>query len=251
MNFANKENIVSVVMPSYNERENILEAIERIFIALGSQLREIIVVDDDSPDKTWELVENLKNPKCHLIRRRNERGLTSALAEGVRAAKGEVVVWLDCDLGIPPEMIPRLVERLSDSDVVIGSRYIKGGSDNRPAWRVFISYIFNLGAGVLLGFKIRDYTSGFAAVRSDVIRKIPIRGKGFGEYFIDWAYRCIRAGVRITEIPYGYSLRKRGVSKTDGNLVTFCILGAQYTWHLLKTWFVTTRIFALFKVKKG
>ncbi len=251
MNFTEKENIVSVVMPSYNERENILEAIERILLTLGSQLREIIVVDDDSPDKTWELVENLKNPKCRLIRRRNEKGLTSALAEGVRAATGEVVVWLDCDLGIPPEMIPRLIERLSDSDVVIGSRYMKGGSDNRPAWRVFLSYIFNLGAGVLLGFKIRDYTSGFAAVRGDIIRKIPIRGEGFGEYFIDWAYRCIRAGVRITEIPYSYSLRKRGVSKTDGNLGTFFILGINYSRHLVKTWFVTTRIYALLKGKRG
>lgn len=251
MNFANKENTVSVVMPSYNERENILEAIERISITLGSQLREIIVVDDDSPDKTWELVENLKNPKYRVIRRRNERGLTSALAEGVGAAKGEVVVWLDCDLGIPPEMIPRLIERLSDNDVAIGSRYMKGGSDNRPAWRVFLSYIFNLGARVLLGFKVRDYTSGFAAVRGDVIRKIPIRGDGFGEYFIDWAYRCIRAGIKIVEVPYNYSLRKRGVSKTDGNLLTFCVLGVNYTRHLLKTWFVTTRVYALFKIKKG
>ena len=250
MNFANKENTVSVVMPSYNERENIQEAIERIFIALGSQLREIIVVDDDSPDKTWELVENLNNPKCRLIRRRNEKGLASALAEGVRAAKGEVVVWLDCDLGIPPEVIPRLIERLSDSDVAIGSRYMKGGSDNRPAWRVFLSFIFNLGAGVLLGYKVRDYTSGFAAVRGDVIRKIPIRGNGFGEYFIDWAYRCVRAGVRIAEIPFSYSLRKGGVSKTDGNLMTFCVLGVKYTRHLLKTWFVTTRIYALLKVKR-
>ena len=251
MNFTIKENTVSVVMPSYNERENIQEALERVSTALGSQLREIIVVDDDSPDKTWVLVENLKNPKYILIRRRNERGLASALAEGIGAAKGEVVVWLDCDLGIPPEMIPRLIERLSDSDVAIGSRYMKGGSDNRPAWRVFLSYIFNLGAGVLLGYTVRDYTSGFAAVRGDVIRKIPIRGNGFGEYFIDWAYRCVRAGVRITEIPYNYSQRKRGVSKTDGNLMTFCVLGVKYTKHLLKTWFITTRIYALLKVKKG
>ena len=86
---------VSVVLPSYNERENIIEAIDRISAAVGSRLKEIIIVDDNSPDETWKLVEEYGHPKVRLIRRVNEKGLASALDDGIRAAKGSVVVWMD------------------------------------------------------------------------------------------------------------------------------------------------------------
>ena len=93
---------VSVILPSYNERDNIVEAINRISKSLGDQLLEIIVVDDDSPDKTWSLVKDLNYEKVHLIHRKEDKGLASALAAGVEKSSGNIVVWLDCDLGIPP-----------------------------------------------------------------------------------------------------------------------------------------------------
>ncbi|MDE2237566.1 MAG: polyprenol monophosphomannose synthase, partial [Elusimicrobia bacterium] len=213
---------VSVVMPSYNERGNIAEAVERIGAALGERLLEIIIVDDDSPDGTWKVVEELGDSRVRLIRRVGERGLASALARGTSEAKGDVVVWLDCDLGIPPEMIPRLVAALDDHDVAIGSRYVPGGSDGRPPFRAFLSRLFNLGARLLLGGQVRDYTSGFAAVRRQALVRTPLLPHGFGEYFIDWAYRCIRAGDRIVEVPYPYGLRKSGLSKTDSDWRQFC-----------------------------
>lgn len=228
-------------MPSYNEKDNITEAISRIEATVGKTLLEIVIVDDDSPDGTWKVVEELKDPRVRLIRRTQEKGLASALARGTSEAKGDVVVWLDCDLGIPPEMIPKLIEPLDEFDIAIGSRYVAGGADSRHWFRAFLSWLFNFWARLLLGGKVRDYTSGFAAVRRDVLVETPLLPNGFGEYFIDWSYRSVKAGHSIVEIPYRYGYRKTGLSKTDSDWLQFCKLGVQYTRHLLKTPFVYGR----------
>jgi len=225
---------VSVVMPSYNEKETIAEAIQRISDVLQDRLLEIIVVDDDSPDGTWRIVQDLEHPRCRVIRRQDKRGLASALADGTQAGRGDVIVWLDCDLGIPPEVIPRLVGELESHDIAIGSRYVPGGADTRPKLRAALSTIFNVYARLVLGSTVRDYTSGFAAVRRDVLERVPLSGTGFGDYFIDWAYRCVKEGYRIVEVPYAYGLRKAGASKTDSDLLTFARLGFSYGLRVLK-----------------
>lgn len=224
---------VSVILPSYNERENMPEAIERITRVLGDQLLEIIVIDDDSPDRTWEAVEHLRNPRCRLVRRMDKRGLASALADGTRTAKGDVVVWLDCDLGIPPEDILKLIAHVPQYDVAVGSRYVPGGTDARPRWRALLSYAFNLYARIVLGYPFWDWTSGFAATKREVLEQNPLSNRGFGEYFIQWVYGCFRKGFTVIEVPYRYGLRKEGVSKTDGNLLVFLRLGLFYAWRVI------------------
>src|SRR3989344_7275391 len=185
----NIEDDVSVVLPSYNERENIIEAIERISKSLGSRLKEIVIVDDNSPDGTWKLVEEYGHPKVRLIRRMDEKGLASALARGVEEAQGGAIVWMDCDLGLPPEDIPKLLEPLKEHDVVIGSRYALGGKDNRTKMRAWMSTLFNVYAQLILGFYAQDYTSGFIAVKKEVTTAVPLSTEGFGEYFADFVYR--------------------------------------------------------------
>jgi len=224
---------VSVVIPSYNERENIPEAIERITGALGESLLELIVVDDNSPDKTWELVEQINHPKVKLMRRIDKRGLASALADGTRAAKGEIIVWLDCDLGIPPEDILMLTEKIGEYDVAVGSRYVPGGMDTRPKFRAFLSLVFNTYTKIVLGQKFWDWTSGFAAAKKETMRLVPLSPEGFGEYFIEWIYHCKRKKLKIIEVPYRYGLRKAGVSKTDGNVRVFLKLGFRYAMRVL------------------
>jgi dolichol-phosphate mannosyltransferase len=231
------EQKISVVMPSYNERDNIIEAMDRIINALGPSLYEIIVVDDDSPDKTWELVEHYRDPRCTVMRRVDQRGLASALAQGTQKASGEVVVWLDCDLGIHPENIPKLVEKLEGCDIAFGSRYVRGGSDERPFWRGALSVLFNLFAQILLGFRVKDYTSGFAAVRKEVLQTIPLPSTGFGDYFIEWIYKCSKHPFKIAEVGYRYHLRKGGLSKTDSNPFTFLRLGLQYALKVIEVRF--------------
>ena len=103
---------ISAILPTYNEKENIGKLISQIKKYAGVHLYEIIVVDDNSPDETWKIVEEYNHPKVRLIRRMNEKGLASALDDGVRAAQGNIIVWMDCDLGLPPEDIPRLLEKV-------------------------------------------------------------------------------------------------------------------------------------------
>ena len=225
---------VSVIFPSYNEKENIREAIKRTYKVLGKSLQEIIVVDDNSPDGTWKIVLKMKKYKALLIRRINKNGLASALARGVEEAHGDVVVWLDCDLGIPPEEIEKLVEKLNDYDIAVGSRYVKGGKDTRAKWRVILSIFINLFAILFLGSYIRDHTSGFAAVKRDVFKKVKFPDKGFGEYFIELMYRCHKKKFRIVEVGYAYGNRKGGVSKSDGNLLTLLKYGIQYGLKIIK-----------------
>jgi len=225
---------ISVVMPSYNERENITEAVRRIGRTLGESLLEIIVVDDDSPDRTWEAVEQMNDPRARAIRRIGERGLPSALGLGTREARGDIVVWMDCDLGIPPEVIPRLVEKIGEYDAAIGSRYVPGGKDDRPWVRTVFSVILNRMAQLLLDRRVKDYTSGFSAVKREVMREVPIAGGTFGDYYIDWLYRCVKKGYRVAEVGYVYGLRKSGVSKTDSNVFRFFELGIKYAWRVVR-----------------
>ena len=228
----NKENSpfreVSVIFPTYNERENIAEAIERVTKTLDDNLLEIIIVDDNSPDETWKLVEELDHPKVKLIQRINERGLASALATGIKKAKGDIIVWMDSDLGLPPEVIPRLVEKLEDYDLAIGSRFVDIGKDLRKRWIRISSHLINLFAQLVLGSHIKDYTSGFIAVRKEVFNTIKINPKGFGEYFIEFVYQCSNNKFKITEVGYVYGDRAGGVSKSTDNVLIFLKFGFQY-----------------------
>lgn len=230
---------ISVVMPSYNERENIVEAIERTTRCLGQSLLEIIVVDDNSPDGTWALVEELKHPRCSLIRRMDKRGLASALADGTSRAAGDVIVWLDCDLGIAPEYIPKLVEQLKDHDAAVGSRYASGGSDERVTARALASYMINAFAGVVFGSGLRDYTSGFAAAHKNLLRQVPLSAEGCGDYFIEWYCHALRRGFTVAEVGYPYRLRKGGTSKMDGDVFTCLRLGVGYVARICRIGWAT------------
>ena len=228
---------VSVIFPSYNESENIEEAIKRVSKSLGKQLYEVIVVDDNSPDQTWKIVERLRNPKYKVIRRVKERGLASAIARGVDEAKGNIVVWMDCDLGIPPEVVPKLVKKLESYDVAIGSRYVSGGKDSRTTFRRSVSYMMNFFASCMLGFKVRDYTSGFSAARKKVFDKVKLSKQGFGEYFIDFVHGCIKNDFKIVEVGYNYRYRKWGISKLDNSLLALFKFGMQYAYKIVKVRF--------------
>jgi len=228
VNSSSNSESVSVILPSYNERENIEEAVDRISAALGDQLLEIIIIDDDSPDETWKLVKELNREKVNLIHRKEEKGLASALAAGVEKSSGDIVVWLDCDLGIPPEEIINLIQQLNIYDVSIGSRYVKNGSDSRAKWITISSKIVNILAQIMLTNEVKDYTSGFIALKRNVVDKIKINPQGFGEYFIEFVYRCIQEKYKIIEIGYAYGNRKGGVSKSSDNFIVFIKLGFNY-----------------------
>jgi len=146
----------------------------------------------------------------------------------VNSSKGKIVVWLDCDLGIPPEEIITLVNHLNIYDVSIGSRYVNSGCDTRAKWITISSTVLNKFAQMMLSKEVKDYTSGFIAVKRKVFNHVKINPEGFGEYFIEFAYRCIQKEYNIIEIGYSYGNRKGGVSKSTNNFFVFLKLGASY-----------------------
>jgi dolichol-phosphate mannosyltransferase len=165
---------------------------------------------------------------------KEEKGLASALAEGIKKTKGNIIVWMDCDLGLPPEDIPQLVNKLNEFDIAIGSRYVKGGKDTRPWFRGFLSKMINLFARILLGNYVKDYTSGFIAVKKQVLNEITFSTKGFGEYFTEFIFKAGKKGFKITEVGYIYTERKKGKSKSDGDIITLFKLGIEYGISIIK-----------------
>jgi dolichol-phosphate mannosyltransferase len=230
------------VIPTFNEAENILVLIDAIEAALGEQLREVIVVDDNSPDGTWRLVgeRSKTDPRARLLHRTAERGLTSAIWAGIRQASGDVVCWMDSDFSHPPQTLPALVQKLDDGyDIVVGSRYVAGGRDARTdaPMRVWTSKIIAGLSNILLVPNFRDYTSGFIAARREVFDRIELRGN-YGEYFIDLIFRAHRLGFRILEIPYENAPRRAGESKTESGFVS---KGIQYLWVVARLRFEALR----------
>jgi dolichol-phosphate mannosyltransferase len=220
---------VTVVLPTYNEKENIVELINRISSCIKGYTLQIIVVDDNSPDETWKIVSIMKNPFVKVIRRMSERGIASAIGEGVKRAEGDYVVWMDCDMSLPPEKIPQLLKRLDEGyDIAIGSRYVEGGKDSRPFIRQSTSYMINLYARLILGYGIRDYDSGFIAVKREVFSVVKFPAYGYGEYFIEFVYKSAKKGYKITEVGYNNVDRTKGTSKTASSVFMLLKYGMQY-----------------------
>lgn len=219
--------MISIILPTYNERENIKALIEELQKNVEGPL-EIVVVDDDSPDGTWKVAGDIRSGEVNVIRRKGERGLATAIGRGLVEARGDLVGWMDADMCMPPSLIPEMSRWLGDHDIAIGSRYAKGGADKRGAFRVLTSRIINLYARILLGFDLRDYDSGFILMHRKVLEKVPFPSRGYGDYFIEFMYRCKKKGLRIKEVPYVFTDRTKGVSKTAGDIFGFFRLGMGY-----------------------
>ena len=233
---------VSIILPTLNEAGNITSLIECTVEALqkaGINEIEIIVVDDDSSDRTWEIASRIVYPPAHVevIRRMENHGLTASLSAGIEAARQPVLVWLDCDFSHPPERIPQMLYMLDQGfDVVVNSRYVVGGGEDRRgewgAMQMFLSLSLNWFTRFFLDASFADYTSGFVAVRREVFQEISLRGD-YGEYFVDFIFRTLRKKYRVCELPYLAMPRRSGESKTGTNLIQFLRRGRKYIGTVL------------------
>ena len=218
---------VSIILATYNERENIRDTIQGIFRHVSDSV-EVIVVDDDSPDNTWHVANSLGDLRVKVIRRIGTRGLASAFNRGVIESRGEIVGWMDADMSMPPSLLPKMIEKLKDFDIVIGSRYAEGAKDDRAPLRVYASRLINRLAGAVLGYGIRDYDSGFVVLRRTVFNKVSIIPTGYGAYFMEFLYTCRKKGLTVYEVPYVFKDRTTGISKTSASLFRFLKIGVQY-----------------------
>jgi dolichol-phosphate mannosyltransferase len=227
--------IVSVVLPTYNERENIEALIHRILEAVEVPA-EVVVVDDDSPDGTWRVVKSMagNSDGIRLVHRTDARGLTSAIARGVKEARGDAVGWMDCDFSHPPELLPSLVAALESADFAVASRYAPGGSDLRDSFLArLLSRVINGFSSLMLDRSIRDYTSGYIVARKEAVQGLGLRGD-YGEYCIDLLCRARRRGMAVREIAYQSPTRAHGESKTATNLVGYLRRGVKYVAAILR-----------------
>lgn len=227
---------VSVILPVYNEKENIVELVTQVRTHTGKDLLEIIVVDDNSPDGTSIMVKKLqqKFKNLKLIVRKNESGLPSAIWAGIIKSKGNIVIWMDGDLSHPPEYIPKMLKLIPEYDVVCASRYVRGGKDKRAISRYIISKIINLAANTLLGLNVKDLTSGFYAVKREVFEKVKIMQIGFAEYCIRFTYESIKNGFSFKEVGYHSPDRAKGKSKTQQSYTQFLKNGYSLWKELFK-----------------
>ena len=214
---------LSVIVPTYNESKNIVGILDslRKHLPIGTDA-EIIVVDDNSPDGTGNIVEEYaKNSKkeniqsVQIIHRKTERGLSSAILAGIKYAKGESVVVMDSDFSHPPQTIPKMIEELhkSEYDIVVASRYVDGGSvKGWPFKRKIISKGATKIAQHGLGIKIKDPMSGFFAFKRSIINNIKFDAIGY-KILLEILVKA--RGVKVKEIPYEFINRKEGSSKLD------------------------------------
>lgn len=239
---------ISVLLPTYNEKDNIVPLIEAIYKQVAPDTCEIIVVDDNSPDGTSQAVQQLldtqKYPLLRLRTRPTDRGLTKSLREGIQLSLGEIIVWLDCDFSMPPEKIPALLQLVARDgyDIAVGSRFLDSGSSKKnlagtgeSPLAVFLSNILNVLTKLLLFKNFTDYTSGFIAVKKSVLTAIPLRGD-YGEYFMDFMVRAILRGYSFKEIPYICVPRRFGESKTGASLPLLIKRGVNYLLFLSRLW---------------
>ncbi|MCX6776217.1 MAG: polyprenol monophosphomannose synthase [Candidatus Micrarchaeota archaeon] len=211
---------VSVVIPTYNERDNIRKLLNRISAAMekAGVGYEIVVVDDNSPDGTGEVVKKIAS-KTHtrLIARRAKLGIGSAYKEGVESTRGRIVVTMDADFSHDPSIIPLMVEEIGKgNDIVIGSRYVKGGAiDKWSIYRRIMSRTAGLFAKLVLGLKTNDLTTGYRAYTRDALRIIKFDELTSSGYSIlmEVVFRAERAGLSIKEVPITFHDREGGSSK--------------------------------------
>jgi dolichol-phosphate mannosyltransferase len=217
---------IVVVIPTYNERENLELIVGRVRLALPEV--HVLVADDNSPDGTGKIADELASTDdhVHVMHRQGKEGLGAAYLAGFAWALEhgyDVVVEMDADGSHQPEQLHLLLEALRDADLVLGSRYVKGGSVvNWPKSREMLSRGGNVYTRIMLGVPLKDATGGYRAFRASTLRTLDLTGvesKGYC-FQVDLARRAVQSGLRVREVPIEFIERELGVSKMDQRIVT-------------------------------
>ena len=226
---------ILIVLPTYNERENIAPMLEAV-LALPDKV-DVLVVDDNSPDGTWQYVEQYmaSHPegRVHLLHRAGKQGLRSAYLAGFQwglERNYDYLCEIDCDFSHNPEDVTRLVAACEEqhADLAIGSRYVSGVNVvNWPMGRIIMSYCASVYVRCISGMPVRDATAGFVCYRGTALARLlrhPIRMKGYG-FQIEMKYVAYRMGLKIVEVPIIFTDRKRGTSKMSGGIFSEALCG--------------------------
>ena len=220
---------ISIILSTYNEAPIIKETIDKIFTTIKNV--EVVVVDDDSTDGTLKIINSLENKNIKVYSRKS-RGLASAFLLGMINTNGDYVGWTDSNMPQLTHHFKDMIKKLDSYDLVLLSRYIAGGGDQRSKMRVLSSKTINFICRFFLGNEIKDYTSSiFLMNRNVLIHGVPI-AYGHGEFFIEFLYKIKKNGIKILEIPYIQPPDVEG-SKTATSIIRFLTLGLSYLIRIL------------------
>lgn len=232
---------VLVVIPTYNEAPNVERIVDRVRRAVPSA--DVLVADDNSPDGTGEIADKLAtlDDHVHVMHRPGKNGLGAAYLAGFAWALERdygVVVEMDADGSHRPEDLPRMLAALENADLVLGSRWVKGGSVvNWPAHRKLLSLGGNTYSRLALGVPIRDITGGYRAFRRQTLEQLDLHDVASAGYCfqVDLAWRAQKAGLRVVEVPITFVEREYGTSKMSGSIVSEAL------WRVTQ-WGVASRV---------
>ena len=223
----------SIILPTYNEKENLPRLIDEIEKSILKENSELIVVDDNSPDGTYKLVEDIQKGRDNikLIVRKNERGLASAIRRGIEESSYDTIIIMDTDLSHDSHTLPKMLEKSEDYDMVVASRFVNEGKMVAPWYRVKGSYLMNLAVKILLNSKIHDNTGGFLLLNKKRLSLLDLDSifYGYGDYCIRLLYKAQKKGLKIYELGYVHKYRIKGESKTS-----FFNMAFKYFWEILK-----------------
>ena len=216
---------VLVVIPTYDERENLELIVARVRAATPAV--DVLVADDNSPDGTGQIADTLAaaDQQVHVLHRAGKQGLGAAYLAGFAWALErdyDTVVEMDADGSHQPEQLPRLLEALGRADVVLGSRWVPGGRvENWPPHRMFLSRGGNTYTRLALGIPVRDATGGYRAFRRTALLALDLDDVASQGYCfqVDLAWRAVQRGLRVVEVPITFVERVRGDSKMSGSIV--------------------------------
>jgi dolichol-phosphate mannosyltransferase len=238
-------------VPTYNERENVPVILDRLLAAVPTV--NALVVDDGSPDGTGEVSDKIaeSDDRVHVIHRTSKQGLGAAYVAGFGwglDAGYDVLVEMDADGSHAPEQLPRLLSALRHADLVLGSRWVPGGEVvNWSKGREILSRGGNLYTKLAMGINLGDVTGGYRAYRRSVLESIDLTQVASEGYCfqVDLAWRAIRAGFRVTEVPITFAEREIGESKMSGDIIREALLrvtewGASHRLAQLKKLMSTT-----------
>lgn len=208
--------MVSIILPAYNEKDNLVPLIADIHKYLAAYDHEIIVVDDNSPDGTYGAVRDLNLPFVKPILRVEKRGLANSIRCGIENAKGDAIVVMDSDFNHKPEYLPFMIDSLRYYDCVVASRYLYGGG-MYSRQRLLMSWAFNIFVRLTVGGQITDNLCGYFAIRRETIEGLDY-GEifwGYGDYYMRLLYLLQKDRTAILQFPAVYGPRQSGRSHTN------------------------------------
>tara|TARA_A100001015_G_C15036262_1_gene736409 strand:+ start:3300 stop:4001 length:702 start_codon:yes stop_codon:yes gene_type:complete len=224
---------ISIILSTFNESAAIEKTVDEIIKYIPDV--EVVIVDDDSNDGTIEILKRLENNNIKVFLRKKTKGLASAFLLGLINTSGDYIGWIDSNMTKTVKMFPEMIKNLNDNDIVLLSRFVMNGKDERNIVRKWSSYILNKITKLILRSEINDLSSGiFIMKRKVLLDSLPI-ASGHGEFMIEFLYKAEAKGNKIKEIGYTQPIDEEGNSKSYPNLLKFLTLGFFYFVRILQT----------------